>query len=173
MGLALTWCGGVTGTLALRTDTCSSLQQERGCWGILGQLDAGGCCWQEGSSSVAVPLGDCGWTVSLPGVQRLGCLPAGRDACPPLSESAEGSLVSFPLAVVLAAPSSQQSSQCFCGRCRGSAALLACLEGRNSSCAVPAVLRRGASGPPCMPGGTAALQPDCWHTSRTSLALCG
>lgn len=150
-------------------DTCSSLQQERGCWGILGQLHAAGCCWQEGSSSVAVPLGDCGWTVSLPGVQLLGCLPAGRVACPLLSESAEGSSVSFPLAVVLAAPSSQRSNQRF----RGSAALPVCLEGRNSSCAVPAVLRRGASGPPCMPGRTAAPQPDCWHTSRTSLALCG
>lgn len=45
-------------------DPCSGTQREGGCWGVLGRLDAVGCCCQEGSGPVVVPLGDCGWTVS-------------------------------------------------------------------------------------------------------------
>lgn len=143
-------------------DPCSGTQQEWGCWGILGQLDAAGCCCagRKALAPWSSPLGIVGgWCP--PGAWRLGCLPAGRDACPLLPESAEGSSVSHPLAVVPTAPSSRWSSQRFPSPCRGSAALLACLEvslqpsqqGRSSSPAISQPCSEGRVAPLACLGG--------------------
>lgn len=142
--------------------------------GLLGCPRAAGCCWQEGSGPVAMPLGDCGWTVFLLGAQWLGCLPAGRDACPLLKAPREAQspfhlLLCWPLPLAGVA-----AGTCPAGTKVGSSPGPARREG------APPVLRPGlcpgegcVAGLPRLPGRTAAPQPDCWHSSRRSLSLCG
>lgn len=142
---------------------------EGGCWGVLGGLDAAGCCWQGGSWPVVVPLEDCGGMVAAwsPVAWPPSCWEGGGLSSPPRKRRGSLSLPSIRCSAggslqPMEQPALPRPVQRFRQPCRTAAG-----EGD------PPVSWPCSGEGRVAPGRTAALPPDCWHSSRTSLARCG